>query len=129
MRPLYDSTRFSVDQPFTRRTFLRYGGSLGASVAAASSGGAIWRAASALRRRRRPADGLLDSGGAAVRLLNGAYLLPGQPLVLLGSLPDLPQPPLPDGGDGLREHRHDHRKPVRPAASERHDLGPPACLR
>src|SRR5438552_12569297 len=60
MRPLYDSTRFSVDTPFTRRAFLRYGGSLGASVAAASSGGAIWRTASALGRTIHLPDSLPD---------------------------------------------------------------------
>src|SRR5438132_13137110 len=60
MRPLLDSTRYSVDKPFTRRTLLRYGGSLGASVAAASSGGAIWRAASALGATVKQPDSLPD---------------------------------------------------------------------
>src|SRR5438132_9555946 len=60
MGPLSESTRFSVDKPFTRRTFVRYGGSLGASVAAASSGGAIWRAASALGRTIKQPDSLPD---------------------------------------------------------------------
>ena len=32
----------------------------------------------------------------------------GQPLVLLGALPDLSQPPLPDGRHRLRRHRHRH---------------------
>ena len=43
---------------------------------------------------------------AAVRLLAGHDVHRGQPLVLLGALPDLSQPPLPDGRDGLRRHRH-----------------------
>jgi phospholipase C len=60
MGPLFDSTRYSVDKPFTRRTLLRYGGSLGASVAAASSGGAIWRAASALGATIKQPDSLPD---------------------------------------------------------------------
>ncbi len=42
----------------TRRSLLRYGGSLGAAAAAASSGGAIWRTASALAAGRRAPDSL-----------------------------------------------------------------------
>src|SRR5438270_170366 len=60
MGPMFDSARFSVEKPLTRRTFLRYGGSLGASVAAASSGGAIWRAASALGATVKQPDSLPD---------------------------------------------------------------------
>src|SRR5437764_2805958 len=60
MGPMFDSARFSVEKPLTRRTFLRYGGSLGASVAAASSGGTIWRAASALGATVKQPDSLPD---------------------------------------------------------------------
>ncbi len=73
----------------------------------------------------RRADGLLDRGRAAVRLLVRAHVHARQPLVLLGPLPDLPQPPLPDGRHRLRRHRHEQRKPGGPAAAERHDLRPP----
>ena len=52
-----------------------------------------------------------------------------QPLVLLGSVPDVPQPPLPDGRHGLRRHLHRHAEPAGRAPAERHDLRPAARVR
>ena len=70
-----------------------------------------------------------DGRAARSSTRSRSTLLRRQPLVLLGALPDLSQPPLPDGGHRLREHLDRQRKPHRPAAAERHDLGPPARLR
>ena len=67
--------------------------------------------------------------GAAVRLLARAHLH-ASPTAGSARRPARPtQPPLPDGRHGLRQHLHRHRKPQRPAAAERHDLGSPARLR
>jgi phospholipase C len=46
--------------PLTRRSLLRYGGSLGATVASMSSAGALWRAASAAGATIRQPDSLPD---------------------------------------------------------------------
>ena len=62
------------------------------------------------------ADGHWTDEVAAARVLARADLLLGQPLVLLGALPDLSQPPLPDGRHGLRRHRDRHVDPREPAA-------------
>jgi hypothetical protein len=66
-----------------------------------------------LRRigRLDPADGALGRRGAAVRVFTGADVLPGQPLVLFGAVPDVSQPPLPDGRHDVRRHRHRHPEP------------------
>ena len=66
---------------------------------------------------------------AAFRLLAGTHVHGRQPLVLLGAVPDLSQPALSDGRDGIRRHRDRQRKPQRSAASQRHDLRPTARLR
>ena len=55
----------SIDEPLTRRTLLRYGGSLGAAVAGASSAGALWRTASAAAGTARLPDSLPDPKRAA----------------------------------------------------------------
>jgi phospholipase C len=59
MGPLSELRIPSFEDGFTRRALLRYGGSAGAALAAASSGGAIWRAASALGAIHSP-DSLPD---------------------------------------------------------------------
>ena len=87
-----------------------------------------WTGSCARSKTTQPM-GYWTPGGAAVRLLAGEHVLRRQPLVLLGALPDLPEPPLPDGRHGLREHLDRHRKPQRSAAAERHDLGPAARVR
>ena len=51
---------------------------------------------------------------AAVRVLLRPHLHERQPMVLLGAVPDLPEPPLPDGRHGLREHLDRQRKPQDP---------------
>jgi phospholipase C len=50
----------SIDHPLTRRAFLRYGGSLGAGVAAMSGAGGLWRAVAAAGATLRGPDSLPD---------------------------------------------------------------------
>jgi phospholipase C len=50
----------SIDQPFTRRAFLRYGGSIGAAAAAMSGAGGLWRTMAALGAGVRRPDSLPD---------------------------------------------------------------------
>ncbi|HEY4451704.1 MAG TPA: alkaline phosphatase family protein [Solirubrobacteraceae bacterium] len=55
-----DTPSSPFERPLTRRKLLRYGGSLGASVASMSSAGALWRAASAAGAVVRQPDSLPD---------------------------------------------------------------------
>jgi phospholipase C len=59
-----DLSNRSLDPRLTRRSLLRYGGSIGAAMAA-GSGGALWRAVSAAGARVRLPDSLPDPGRPA----------------------------------------------------------------
>jgi phospholipase C len=52
--------RHSLEHPLTRRTLLRYGGSLGAGAAGIYAGGGLWRAVAALAHTVRLPDSLPD---------------------------------------------------------------------
>ena len=67
-----------------------------------------------LGRRRVAADGLLGRRGAAVRVLAREHVRPRQPLVLLGAVPDDPQPPLPARRVRVRLDRDRPREPRQP---------------
>jgi phospholipase C len=62
---LTDLRQRSIDQPLTRRAFLRHGSTLGASVAALSGAGGVWRAMSAAAATIRMPDSLPDPGRPA----------------------------------------------------------------
>jgi phospholipase C len=55
---MHDPRRRLIDHTLTRRTLLRYGGSLGAAAASMSSAGALWRTALALGKTVRAPDSL-----------------------------------------------------------------------
>jgi phospholipase C len=57
---MFDLRHPSLDHRLTRRTLLRYGGSLGAAVAGMSGAGGLWRAVSASAKTLRTPDSLPD---------------------------------------------------------------------
>jgi phospholipase C len=57
---MFDPRYSSREHKLTRRSLLRYGGSLGAALAGASGGGALWRAASAVAGGTRVPGSLPD---------------------------------------------------------------------
>src|ERR1700722_831191 len=67
----------------------------------------------------RPADGLLHATGAPVRVLARIDVLRCEPLVLLPSRPDVPEPPFPAGRHLRRDDQDTRRSAGWQIASER----------